>query len=112
MPNDVPSNRLRALHLVWAVPVALLASAPLWLMAQFGWCGNNDRGCGTLSSSTVTIMFGLVLIGLLISGLIPGAILLAVPWTRKCRLRVAGALVAAAVPVVTGLLFIAYWAVT
>jgi len=83
MSTDLPSQKRHrpALHLIWAVPLALVGAYVAYGLAWFHRCGitvcrTPDKGGGTGVALFATA-----------AGLILAAPLWFVPWTRRTRMR-------------------------
>ena len=88
MVSDAPekrSSRGRAwLNLIWALPVALGCSYPLYFLSGIWWCG--VYGCNPSADSidkepVISIAF------LVVGGAISALPFILIPWTTRQRLR-------------------------
>jgi hypothetical protein len=107
-PSDKPEppvfdlrNGIGLLHLVWAIPLAIVLSLPPWFIAQWGLC--YSEACATdLDSAAISSLAQSAFLFFLSSSVWFG-ILRFVPWTNNQRLRhwvaiaAAGGVVAATV---------------
>lgn len=76
---------LRALHLLWALPIAIAFQFGGFFVAKLAWCGL--RNCGTvLSSSEPPDVYNTV-IYLFLGALLATIVLVIAPWTKRLRLR-------------------------
>ncbi|MDQ1584144.1 MAG: hypothetical protein QOF36_2198 [Microbacteriaceae bacterium] len=69
-----------ALHLFWAVPVALIVGYPLWVVAAFSWCGIS--GCGGGGFGVDTTYAGVAIACAILAGVLLATVIAAVPWSR------------------------------
>lgn len=103
-PQSAPRRQsrpwLRLLHLLWALPLATLLSAPLLFLAAISECGISGCGGGGFGVATG----GRIYVPLFTWGI--GGVfflaLIAAPWVRPWRLRLAIGLI---VGVLIGLIF-------
>jgi hypothetical protein len=70
-----------ALHLLWTVPLALLLGYPLWVAAEFTWCGIS--GCGGGGFGEYTDMAGIAVASTVLAGLLLATAIAAVPWSQS-----------------------------
>ncbi|MBC7763339.1 MAG: hypothetical protein H7201_16440 [Candidatus Saccharibacteria bacterium] len=84
-PARDPRNRLGVLHLVWAIPSAIVLSFPPWFLAQWGLC--YSESCETDFDSAAVASLAQSGFLFLISIGIWFGILRFVPWTKSPRLR-------------------------
>lgn len=45
-------NSRRLLHLLWAIPAAIVVASPLWVGAQFAWCFSPQSCIGRSALNT------------------------------------------------------------
>ena len=109
-PIPDSKKRLAFLHLVWAIPVAIVFSLPPWSIAQWGLCFSEACGAG-LDRETVTSLAESAFLVLFSSGVWWG-ILRFVPWTENLRLRQWVAISAACGVVLVTVLFGLFWALS
>ncbi|MEO5922119.1 MAG: hypothetical protein ABIQ01_13345 [Pseudolysinimonas sp.] len=92
-----PARRPRAsragLHVLWALPLALIIGYPLWFAARLGWCGFG--GCWGSDANNPQFGFGLgVGLAIICSGLVFASIVIP-PWIRPWWVRAIVAVVVA-----------------
>jgi hypothetical protein len=77
-----PRKRMHpSLHLFWAVPVALAAGYPVWVVAAFSWCGIS--GCSGGGFGVYTDFVGLAIACAILAGVLLAATIAAVPWSQS-----------------------------
>lgn len=84
----VASRRERpAVHLLWAVPLAVVVAGGVTLLAAVAWCGVSGCSGGGFGADTSARWFGWVL--LLGAGAVLAAPVAVVGWTARRRVRAA-----------------------
>jgi hypothetical protein len=79
--NANPRKQLPpGLHLLWTVPLALVLSYPLWVLAAFTWCGIS--GCSGGGFGVDTGSAGIAIKCTILAGVLMAVAIAAVPWSR------------------------------
>lgn len=76
---------LRALHLLWALPIAAGFQFAALFLAKLSWCGM--RNCGTHLTNTDLPNVSNTLMFLFLGALLAAIVLVIAPWTKRLRLR-------------------------
>jgi len=79
-------QRKPALHLLWALPLAVLLSLPLVAIAGISWCGIS--GCSSGGWGIDTDYVGLAVAACIGAAIVMAVALAAVPWMKPHGLRI------------------------
>ena len=111
VPMARKTKSLRFLHLLWAVPTALVVSAPIWVIAQWGRCDYSSGRCGVMAASSIVGTLASSLCLLLVAGGLACTILLVAPWTENRKQRKLVAIISGAIVTFGGILPGLYWVI-
>jgi hypothetical protein len=84
-------KRAAGLHLLWTIPLALVAGAPLLIWAGLSWCGIS--GCGGGGFGVDSRYAWMSVVCCLVAGILLFVALAPVPWSRNVHVRLAASAV-------------------